>query len=139
MTPEREAEIRHILGSIQPFTLHFDKPHASAQRAGVACPIRPREPIDALRAALHTASVFVGEPYYTRNIAPHMTIAEFISIEQGLRLCSRLQDTAPSGSFLCDRLEFIVPDQSFHFQRQKTFFLGERSQGRHMTQQTDSL
>ena len=125
MTPEREAEICQILRSIQPFTLHFDKPHASPQHAGVAYPIRPREPIDALRAALHTASAFVGEPYYTRNIPPHMTLAEFISIEERLRICAQIQDTAPSGSFLCDRLHFIVPDEEFHFQRRGTFLLGE--------------
>jgi 2'-5' RNA ligase len=136
MTPERETEICCILSRIRPFTLHFDKPHASTKHAGVAYPIYPRRPIDALRSALHTASVFVGQPYYTRNIAPHMTIAEFISIEDSLNLCRQLQDTAPSGSFLCDRLEFIVPDQDFRFRRCGTFFLG-RSQTTHMWQRPD--
>jgi 2'-5' RNA ligase len=124
MTPEREAEIRGILAGIRPFTLHFDRPHSSPQRGGVAYPIRPREPFDALREALHTASVFTGKPYYTRQIPPHMTIAEFISIEESLKLCAQLQDGAPSGSFVCDRLEFIVPDANFHFQKVMTFLLG---------------
>lgn len=124
LTEEREAEVRRILSTVEPFMLHFDQPHASAQHAGVAYPIRPREPFDALRATLHTASVFTGKPYYTRNIGPHMTIAEFISIEESLRLCAQLQETAPSGSFLCDRLAYIVPDGEFHFQRQATFALG---------------
>ena len=53
-----------------------------------------------------------------------MTIAEFISIEDGLEICARLQSSAPSGSFLCDRLEFIVPDEGFRFQRSDTFLLG---------------
>ena len=53
-----------------------------------------------------------------------MTIAEFISIEDGLKLCAQLQDSAPRGSFMCDRLEFIVPDDEFHFQKKLTFFLG---------------
>jgi hypothetical protein len=53
-----------------------------------------------------------------------MTIAEFISIEESLRLCEQLQDSAPSGSFLCDRLEFVVPDENFQFQRVDTFLLG---------------
>jgi hypothetical protein len=124
MTPEAEREIRDILRGIEPFRLFYDKPCASTKHPGVAYPITPQEPIDALKVALHAASVFAGEVYARRHIPAHMTIAEFISIEDGLKLCAELQDSAPSGSFLCDRLEFIVPDEDFHFQRHGTFFLG---------------
>ncbi len=58
MTPEKDAEITRSLSSVEPFMLHFDKPHASRERGGVAYPIHPREPIDTLRATLHQASVF---------------------------------------------------------------------------------
>jgi 2'-5' RNA ligase len=125
MTVERDAEIVRILTSVQPFMLHFDEPHASRERGGVAYPIRPREPIDALRAALHQASVFTRPPYYTRTVAPHMTIAEFVTIEESWRIKDEIKGIAPSGSFLCDRLEFIVPDISMHFQRIKSYTLGE--------------
>jgi len=125
MTPEREAEITRILSSVEPFRLYFDKPHASRERGGVAYPIRPREPIDALRATLHQASVFTRPPYWTRTIAPHMTIAEFVSIEESWRIMDEIKDTAPSGSFLCDRLWFIVPDMDMHFQRVKSYTLGK--------------
>jgi len=124
MTPEVEDEIRHILNSIKPFTLYFDELYASPDYSGVIYPIRPQGPIDKLKAALHNASAFSGKIYSRRNIPPHMTIAEFISIEDGLELRVRLQDIAPRGSFVCDRLEFIVPDDNFHFQKQRTFFLG---------------
>ena len=124
MTPEIEDEICRILSSIQPFTLYFDELYASPNYSGVIYPIRPQEPIDKLKAALHTASAFSGKIYSRRIIPPHMTIAEFISIEDGLKLCTQVQDTAPRGLFVCDRLEFIVPDDNFHFQKQCTFFLG---------------
>ena len=124
MTPELAQEIREILRKIEPFTLFYDKLHASTEYAGVAYPITPQGPIDRLKAALHTAAIFEGQVYHRRDIPAHMTIAEYISIEDGLRLCAQLEDSAPSGSFLCDRLEFIVPDQDFHFQRVGTFFLG---------------
>jgi 2'-5' RNA ligase len=124
MTPEIQEEIREILRPIEPFTLHYDKPHASTEHPGVAYPIEPREPIEALKEALHASSAFSGEVYHRRHIPPHMTIAEFISTEDGLKLCAELKDSAPRGSFLCDRLEFIVPDEEFHFQRKLTFFLG---------------
>ena len=116
-----------ILDDIDPFTLHFDKPHASPNRKGVAYPITPQAPIDHLKERLHTASVFAGKVYQRRTIPAHMTIAEFISIQDGLTLCAQLQDSGPSGSFLCDRLQFIIPDQDFHFQRVDTFFLGKGS------------
>jgi len=125
MTPEVEDEIRNILTKVQPFTIYFDELYASPDYSGVIYPIQPREPIDALKAALHTASAFSEEIYSRRYIPPHMTIAEFISIEDGLKLCAQLQDSAPHGSFVCDRLEFIIPDDNFHFQNKLTFFLGE--------------
>ena len=124
MTPDVEGEIRRILSSIQPFTLYFDELYASPDYSGVIYPIRPKEPIDALKAALHTASAFSGMAYSRRDIPPHMTIAEFISIEDGLILRDQLKDSVPQGSFVCDRLVFIVPDVDFHFQRMLTFFLG---------------
>lgn len=128
LIPELEAEIRDILSKIEPFALLYDKPYASAEHAGVACPITPQEPIDDLKDALHVAAAFAGEVYRRRHIPAHMTIAEFISVADSLELCAELQDSAPSGSFLCDRLEFIVPDEDFHFQRQSTFFLGAAGQ-----------
>ncbi|MEM7028493.1 MAG: 2'-5' RNA ligase family protein [Chloroflexota bacterium] len=125
MTDEMEQEIRCILKGIKPFMLHYHKPQASTERAGIAYPIRPQEPIDDLKQSLHKAAVFDGKVYGRRHIPAHMTIAEFISIEDSLSICAQLQNSVPSGSFLCDRLEYIVPNEDFHFQRKNTFSLGE--------------
>jgi len=122
MTPELDAEIRDILGHIAPFRLYYDKPLASRDHAGVAYPITPREPIDALKRALHRAAVFAGQVYKRRDIPAHMTIAEFVTIEESWRIVEEIRDIAPSGSFLCDRLEFIVPDSRFQFHRVKTYY-----------------
>ena len=123
MTPEVEDEIRRILNQIQPFTLYFDSLYASPDYSGVIYPIRPQEPIDKLKVALHIASAFSGKIYSRRNTPPHMTIAEFVSIEGGLKLCAQLEDSTPRGSFVCDRLEFIVPNEEFNFQKKHTFYL----------------
>ncbi len=124
MTPELEVGIQEILKTIEPFQLHFDRPQASQKHPGVAYPIRPEEPVNELKARLHTSSAFNKEEYSRRRIPPHLTIAEFVTIEQSLRICEELQETAPTGSFLCDRLEFIVPNNDFHFERRKIFWLG---------------
>ena len=95
MAPDHRTEIQNILKSIEPFTLHFDKPHSSRKRAGVAYTVTPQEPIDNLKAALHTAAVFSRDPYPRRGIPAHMTIAEFVSIEESLKI---LRGTSTHGA-----------------------------------------
>ena len=124
MTPRLAEEVQAILDQVEPFRLFYHRPRASDQRAGVACPISPQESIDELKGSLHDASVFDAQVHRRRNIPAHMTIAEFISIEDSRSLCDGLQETVPGGSFLCDRLEYIVPDGRFHFKRAGTFHLG---------------
>ncbi|MDE3000107.1 MAG: 2'-5' RNA ligase family protein [Gemmatimonadota bacterium] len=128
MSPSLAGEIRGVLSNVGPFKLHYDKLYASKRHAGVAYRITPREPVERLKDLLHGTSGFAGETHRRRDIAPHMTIAEFISIEESLRLCARLQDTAPAGFFLCDRLTYMVPDDGFRFQRRSTFPLGDSAQ-----------
>ncbi|MBM3327108.1 MAG: 2'-5' RNA ligase family protein [Calditrichaeota bacterium] len=123
MTPELFREIQFNLSRVSSFMLYYDKPSASKEHPGVAYPIRPREPIDELKRILHSSSAFSNEAYWLRNVPPHITIAEFISIEDSLKLCDEILDSAPSGSFLCDRLELIVPDENFRFKRSGTFLL----------------
>ena len=97
MTPDIETEIRAIVQDFQPF---------------------------ALQQALHKSRAFGGKVYKRRHILPHMTIAEFISIQESLELCDQLQNTAPKGSFICDRLEYIVPDDNMSFHREMSFMFG---------------
>lgn len=124
ITTELQEEFCNILGAINPFRLRFDKPRASTEYAGVSYPICPQAPIDALKQALHKSSAFDGHVHKRRNIPAHMTIAEFLSIEDSLKLCEQLQETAPSGSFICDRLSLVVPDESFCFKEVATYPLG---------------
>lgn len=124
MTPALRAEIGDILRAISPFELRFEKPQASTEHAGVYCPVSPQEPIDGLRNALHASSAFSGPAYERRNIPAHMTIAEFMSMEDSLRLSDELQTAAATGSFTCNRLSFMVPDENFRFHEVDTFPLG---------------
>ncbi len=128
MSPAFAGEIRAVLSDVRPFELHYDRLYASTRHPGVAYRITPREPIERLKQLLHGTSGFADEAHGRRDIAPHMTIAEFISIDESLQLCARLQDTAPVGSFLCDRLAYMVPDDGFRFQRRLTFPLGDSVQ-----------
>ena len=124
LSDDARGEIQVLLRAVDPFEVHYDRPTASTRRPGVAYPVAPQERFDELKHVIHQASVFEGAAHSRRKIPAHMTIAEFLTIEDSLRICADLADTAPRGSFLCDRLEYIVPDATFRFQRRETFFLG---------------
>lgn len=125
MTPDLDAEVATILADIPAFRLTFDRPRASREHAGVAYPIAPQAPIDELKCRLHQAAVFEGKAYQRRDIPAHMTIAEFVTIEESFRIVEELGDAAPHGSFLVDRLAFIVPDVEMRFHVVKTYGLEE--------------
>ena len=126
MSDDAQREIQELLRSVEPFEVHYDRPTASALRPGVAYPVSPQERFDELKDTIHQASVFEGLAHSRRDIPAHITIAEFLTIEDSLRICADLKDSAPRGSFWCDRLEHVVPDAAFRFQRRGTFFLGTR-------------
>ena len=119
-----KTEIQELLRSVEPFEVHYDRPTASARRPGVTYPVSPQARFDELKYVVHQASVFEGLAHSRRDIPAHMTIAEFLTIEDSLRVCADLIDRAPRGSFWCDRLEHVVPDATFRFQRRGTFLLG---------------
>jgi hypothetical protein len=120
MTPDIVSEIEGSLEGVSRFELGFGTLTASRDHAGVSCPISPQDRIDHLKAALHTTSGFGSKPYRRRSIPAHMTIAEFISIEDGLRLACKLQGVGP-GTFAYDRLTLMVPNDGFRFHPCRTF------------------
>lgn len=124
MTHDLQDEIQGVLNTIGPFELYYDAPRASTEYAGVFHPIRPQEPIDELKRALHNSSAFHGSMHERRDIPPHMSIAEFISIEESLKLCDTIKDEAPVGAFRCEELSYVVPDEKFRFRKVKSFPLG---------------
>jgi hypothetical protein len=124
LSDDARQEIQELLRSVEPFEVHYDRPTASAQRPGVAYPVTPQERFDELKRILHQASVFEGVSHRRREIPAHMTIAEFLTIEDSLRIHAELIEKAPRGSFWCDRLEHVVPDATFRFRRRGTFVLG---------------
>lgn len=126
LSDDAREEIEELLRAVEPFEAHYTRPTASTRRPGVAYPVAPQEKFDELKRVIHQASVFDGAAYIRREIPAHMTIAEFLTIEDSLRICADLADRAPRGSFWCDRLDYVVPDDPFRFQRHEIFFLGHR-------------
>jgi hypothetical protein len=117
-------QIHGLLRAIEPFEVRYDGPTASTQRPGVTCPVSPQDRFDELKRVVHQASVFEGVAYHTRKIPAHVTIAEFVTVEESLKIARDLASTPLRGTFRCDRLEYVVPDATFRFHQCSTFVLG---------------
>ncbi len=124
LTAEDEQELKGILRKVDPFIVRYGPVRSFPPYPGVAYAISPEDPFRALRSAIHEASAFRGIAPRRESVAPHMTIAEFISLDRTEELVDQLGLTAPVGEFACDRVEYAVPDDDFRFQRQLALPLG---------------
>ena len=127
MTDKRREEIRALCAGIEPFPLRYGPPRASTERAGVSCPVGPQAAIDRLKDALHGATVFDGQVYRRRSVPAHMTIAEFVSIEESAGIRAAVEQEVGGGAFVCQQLDFIVPDEGFCFRKVMRFRLGKQA------------
>jgi 2'-5' RNA ligase len=108
------AELASAVSTIDAFDLQYGPLRTFLPHPGVAYAISPAATVLALRSTIHGLSAFVGVPRRA-DVAPHLTIAEFISVARTQPLVDQLQGTVPTGGFRCDRVEYAVPDDQFHF------------------------
>ena len=117
LSDEHLHEIRATLSAVQPFDLRYGPLRSFPPYPGVCYSITPEDPFRALRAALHSTSAFAGVPLRHEHIAPHMTVAEFITSQQTHDLLQELGGKVPEGAFRCSSIEYAVPNDSFYFER----------------------
>jgi 2'-5' RNA ligase len=131
LTASGFEELRAVLSTIAPCTIHYGPLRDFPPCPGVTCAITPEEPFRQLRAAIHRASHFAGHTWQRDELAPHLTIAEFITVERTAELLRELQGHVPEGTFLCDKIEYAVPNNTFYFERVLALPFGRTSsQGR---------
>lgn len=117
-------ELEAIASTMEPFVIHYG-PLLNLDPT-VCLAIEPQAELDKLRIALETAAAFAGAPARRYPFLPHMTIAEFITVEQSAQLMLALEDVAPSGSFPCTGVAYAVPEANFHFTERRWLQLGRR-------------
>ncbi len=118
-------ELRSYLSDIAPFEITYGPLRDFPPHPGVCYRIEPDEKVRIVRNALHRASCFKDVPLQRGHIAPHITIAEFISTERTKELLQELSGKVPEGTFLCDTVELAVPDENFSFKRVLRLPLGK--------------
>ena len=127
MTEAHWSELEAIVAGISPFPIQVGPLRHYLPYPGVCLAIEPQDGLDRLRLTLETASVFAGAPPRKYPFSAHMTIAEFISVEQTERLMDGLQATAPKSIFICAHVSYAVPDAHFHFTERRRLILGRKA------------
>ena len=117
LTNEQLREIRTALSVVQPYDIQYGPLRSFPPHPGVCYSIAPEAEFRRLRAVLHSTSAFAGIPLQHEHIAPHMTIAEFISLERTAELLRQLSGKVPEGTFRCDSVAYAVPNGDFYFER----------------------
>jgi 2'-5' RNA ligase len=90
LTADDQLELATILRKVDPFVVRYGPVRSFPPYPGVAYAISPEEPFRALRSAIHDAGAFDGVSLRREGIAPHMTIAEFISLDRTKELVHEL-------------------------------------------------
>lgn len=124
LNEQQAREIRTSLTMLEPFTIEYGPIRGFAPHPGVALSIQPEEAVRSLRDAIHATSLFEGTTFKRADVPPHLTIAEFITLERSEELIHELLDAIPSGSFECAEVVFAAPDNDFRFHQEHKFRIG---------------
>jgi 2'-5' RNA ligase len=108
-------ELGSVASGVEAFPVHYGPLKHYLPHPGVCLAIEPQAALDGLRARLEAASAFAGTPARRYPFSAHMTLAEFLTVEQTQSLMEELREVAPEGDFLCTHVSYAVPDGAFHF------------------------
>ena len=125
LTEEQVQELHNTLSSIEPFEMHYGPLRSFPPYPGVVYAITPEDAFMRLRSCIHETSVFKDQQLMREHIKPHMTIAEFITIERTHELLKELSGKFPEGTFLCSAIEYAIPNHDFYFERVLRLPLGK--------------
>jgi len=126
LSGEQLAELKDALSRVQPFEIKYGPLRSFPPFPGVCYSITPEKEFFDLRERIHAASIFAGHPLTRKDRAPHMTVAEFITVERTAELLKELQGKVPEGIFQCASIEYAVPNDEFYFERVLTIPIGSK-------------
>lgn len=115
LTHQDWNELAQVASRFAPFTVTYGPPRSYPGVPGVVLHIEPFEQFNELVLALESAAVFAEATPRRYPFSPHMTIAEFISLERTEELVAELSGEDLTGTFPCQAVAYAVPDQRFHF------------------------
>lgn len=126
LTHEQLLELKEALSRVRPFEVKYGPLRSFPPHPGVCYTITPEKEFFDLRQVIHSTLIFAGNPLTRKDRAPHMTIAEFITVERTEELLQELQGKVPEGTFHCGSIEYAVPNDEFYFERVLTIPIGSK-------------
>lgn len=117
ITDSQIEELKNILSRFEPFEVTYGPLKSLPPYPGVIYSIQPQDKLMQLRQIVHKTSIFKNSPLTRKDRETHLTIAEFISLEETEKLINKLQGKVPAGKFNINEIELAVPDSIFYFQR----------------------
>jgi len=123
-TDQQLDELRRLLSSTDPFEIHYGPLRSFPPYPGVAYGIEPQDRFMELRALVQSVALFASVPPAEQEVAAHITVAEFITVEETDKLLAELQGNVPEGTYPCDAVEYAMPNDAFCFQRVLSLPLG---------------
>jgi 2'-5' RNA ligase len=121
MREEDLNEIGRLVAGVASFDVVWGPLHRYPGVPGVVLRIAPAPQIAALVEALESSGCFAGAPARRFPFSPHMTIAEFISLERTDEILLELADQLLTGQWRCADVAYAVPDAQFHFAERMTW------------------
>lgn len=119
--------LRLDLSEVEPFQIHYGPLRTHPPYPGVTYTITPEEQFDRLRKVIHGNQLFQDVELKRSKIVPHMTIAEFITMEQTHLIYEELKDQVESGAFLCKEIVLAVPNNDNYFNQVLSIPLGRNN------------
>lgn len=117
--------ISDVLAGCSAFEVRYGPVRSFLPAPVIWLEIQPSSTIDALRKALHDASVFDLTLPHTDDFIVHMTLTEGLSSNDvDEKLLSRLNSEVNSGSFMCSEVAYLQPNDAFQFSVQRVLPLG---------------
>ena len=107
--------LRADLRAVSPFEISYGPLRTHPPYPGVTYTIEPEDEFANLRTVIHQNQLFDGVEIRRSKIVPHMTIAEFITMERTEQILEELKGRTESGKFMCNEIVLAVPDNDMYF------------------------
>jgi 2'-5' RNA ligase len=124
LTQADAAAFAAVARTLDPFPLRVGPLRSYPGIPGVVLHIEPVDHLTALVQRFEACAAFAAAPPRRYPFSPHMTIAEFITLERTAALLAELPPETGAGTFLCEQVSYAVPDQHFRFTERLSWPLG---------------
>jgi 2'-5' RNA ligase len=124
LSPTQAAEVAGVLRTIPSFEITWGPVHQYPGVPGVVLQIAPTARLQQLVRRVEACACFRGAAARRYPFSPHMTIAEFITLEESEVLLGQLAAERLEGRFWCTEVVYAVPDAAFQFTERLVWPLG---------------